>query len=441
MERTDWLPQLPKHWETKPLKYLASVNDEVLPETTFEEAEISYVEISDVSFGRGVTNSTLMQFGEAPSRARRMVKDGDLIVSTVRTYLKAIASVEQPNPGTVVSTGFAVLRPREINSAFLSHMFHHDGLIGEIISRSVGVSYPAISAGEIMSLDVPVPPLPEQRIIAAYLDRETARIDGLVERLERLIALLTEKRQAVISHAVTKGLDPSAHMKDSGIDWLGEVPAHWEVKPLKSLGDGRDGVFIDGDWIESKDMSEDGIRYITTGNVGRGVYREQGAGFIDDETFDRLNCTEVLPGDVLISRLNHPIGRACIVPNLDVRVVTSVDNVIVRPTGDVDRRFIVYLLSSAQHISNTANIARGTTMQRISRSALGNIRIVLPPVSEQAAIVDLLEAEIQELDEAETCNARMIALLKERRAALISAAVTGQIPLSEMGHAPAEAAE
>ena len=286
----------------------------------------------------------------------------------------------------------------------------------------------------------PSHPSPNNASSPVYLDRETARIDELVERLERLIALLTEKRQAVISHAVTKGLDPSAPMKDSGIDWLVEVPAHWEIKPLKSLGDGRDAVFIDGDWIESKDMSTDGIRYITTGNVGRGVYREQGSGYIDEETFALLKCTEVLPGDILISRLNLPIGRACIVPDLKSRIVTSVDNVIVRSKEHVERRFVVYLLSSDQHIANTANIARGTTMQRISRSALGNIRNVFPPPSEQQQIANHLDEEVHKLNEAEELYARMLGLLSERRAALISAAVTGQIPLAEMTP-QAEAAE
>ncbi|WGX36426.1 hypothetical protein P7I82_32445 [Pseudomonas aeruginosa] len=112
----------------------------------------------------------------------------------------------------------------------------------------------------------------------------------------------------------------------SGVEWLDQVPDHWSSVPIKYMALERNSLFLDGDWIESKDISSDGIRYITTGNVGEGAYKEQGAGFISEETFHALRCTEVYEGDVLVSRLNNPIGRACVVPNLGGRVVTSVDN-------------------------------------------------------------------------------------------------------------------
>src|SRR5699024_2722477 len=108
------------------------------------------------------------------------------------------------------------------------------------------------------------------------------------------------------------------------------------------LATGDSSIFIDGDWIESKNLSDDGIRYITTGNVGEGYYREQGSGYISEQTFEDLNCTEVFAGDVLVSRLNLPIGRACIIPNLNRRIVTSVDNVIIRINNAFYNEFVAY---------------------------------------------------------------------------------------------------
>ena len=213
-------------------------------------------------------------------------------------------------------------------------------------------------------------------------------------------------------------------MKDSGVDWIGNIPDTWTVAPLKSLGIGRDALFIDGDWIESKDLSEEGIRYITTGNVGEGRYKEQGSGFISKETFDRLRCTEVQPGDVLVSRLNLPIARACIVPELGARIVTSVDNVIVRPRPGFDARYIVFMLSGASHFFNTENLARGTTMCRISRSSLGNIRYAFPSLDEQSAIATALDRETARIDALIEKKTRFIELLKEKRQALITQAVT-----------------
>ena len=119
--------------------------------------------------------------------------------------------------------------------------------------------------------------------------------------------------------------------KPSGIDWIGEVPEHWDRITLQNSAN----TFIDGDWIESPDIAPEGIRYITTGNIGVLNYKEQGNGYITEDTFKRLDCTEVFPGDILISRLNEPIGRSCIIPDLNNRIVTSVDNVIYRPKADV----------------------------------------------------------------------------------------------------------
>jgi len=199
----------------------------------------------------------------------------------------------------------------------------------------------------------------------------------------------------------------------------------------------RNSLFLDGDWIESKDISSDGIRYITTGNVGEGAYKEQGAGFISEETFHALRCTEVYEGDVLVSRLNNPIGRACVVPNLGGRVVTSVDNVIFRPDLKFYKKFIVYLFSSEEYFKHTSNLARGATMQRISRGLLGNIRVVTPSLEEQTQIARFLDHETARIDALIEEQQRLIELLKEKRQAVISHAVTKgldpTVPMKDSG--------
>ncbi|WLH13412.1 restriction endonuclease subunit S [Pseudomonas hefeiensis] len=212
--------------------------------------------------------------------------------------------------------------------------------------------------------------------------------------------------------------------RESGVEWLGEVPKHWCSVPIKYMALERKSLFLDGDWIESKDISSEGIRYITTGNVGEGVYKEQGAGFISEETFHSLSCTEVHEGDVLISRLNNPIGRACVAPDLGGRVVTSVDNVIFRPDSKYHKKFIVYLFSSEEYFKHTGNLARGATMQRISRGLLGNIRVVTPSLTEQTQIARFLDYETARIHALIEEQQRLIELLKEKRQALISQAVT-----------------
>jgi type I restriction enzyme S subunit len=212
--------------------------------------------------------------------------------------------------------------------------------------------------------------------------------------------------------------------KASGVEWLGDVPEGWEVRPLKTIASGASTLFIDGDWIESKDISKSGIRYLTSGNVGEGFYKEQGQGFITEETFNELKCTEVLPGDLLISRLNVPIGRACIVPDLGSRIVTCVDNVVVRPASTFNRQFCVFLLSCKGHLENTEILGRGATMPRLSRSVLGRLPFVFPPLPEQTAIAEFLDRETGKIDQLVAEQRRLMELLKEKRQAVISHAVT-----------------
>jgi type I restriction enzyme, S subunit len=228
--------------------------------------------------------------------------------------------------------------------------------------------------------------------------------------------------------------------KDSGIEWIGEIPGHWEEVRIKQLAIGDNTLFLDGDWIESKEIvfDEDNIRYITTGNIGEGKYKEQGSGYITEETFEKLNCTEVYPGDMLISRLNPPIGRACIIPDLGKRVVTSVDNVILRPNGKYSKDFLVHFFSNSKYFEFTMLEGRGATMQRISRSILGNIKIVVPnTIAEQTAIARYLDRKTAELDELIADKKRLLGLYEEEKTAIINQAVTKglhpDVPMKDSG--------
>jgi type I restriction enzyme S subunit len=261
-----------------------------------------------------------------------------------------------------------------------------------------------------------------------------------VAEQRRLMELLKEKRQAVISHAVTKGLNPNAPLKPSGIEWLNDIPAHWRVVSFKHLARAGAKTFTDGDWIEAPYITSDGVRLLQTGNVGIGYFKEQGFRYVSEETFNELGCTEVKPRDVLICRLDGPVGRACLAPDLGVRMITSVDNAILKVADDVLPEFVVSLLSSVPWISWIDALCRvgGGFRLRISRSQLGEIRVPLPPLDEQQAIRDHLGSMGKEFDTLTAEAQRAIDLLQERRTALISAAVTGQIDVRGFAAAPAE---
>jgi len=200
----DWLGDVPEGWEVKKLKYLSSANDETLSDTFDPDLNITYVDISSVDLIEGIKRKETLRFGDAPSRARRVVKHGDTIISTVRTYLKAIAAIKEPEPNLIVSTGFCVIRPIELIAPdFLGYCLRSEGFIGEVVSKSVGVSYPAINPDGIVSIKIINPPMKEQKVIADYLANKISDLDAAKQKIYEAILKLKEYRTALITAAVT----------------------------------------------------------------------------------------------------------------------------------------------------------------------------------------------------------------------------------------------
>ena len=300
---------------------------------------------------------------------------------------------------------------------------------------------PSLSEGDQSVLPILVPSVQEQRAIATFLDAGTAKIDTLVAKNRLLLERLAEYRTALITRTVTKGLPPEAAreaglnpntpLKPSGVEWLGEVPEHWDARRVSSLARSGKNSFIDGDWVELPYITDSGVRLIQTGNIGIGAYREQGYRYIDESSFDELHCTEVDPGDVLICRLADPVGRACRAPSLGVRMITSVDVCILKPSDEHSAAYLTYLLSSKRYLNYVDSLVRGGTRDRISRSMLGAIRVPTPPYEEQRAIAAFLDGQTGRVDDLRSRVETAIERLQEYRTALITAAVTGKIDVRD----------
>ena len=196
-----WIGMIPEHWEVRRLQSVASCNDESLSETTSPNTEIEYVEIGNVDNINGVRATEKFHFKDAPSRARRITRKGDIIVSTVRTYLKAIAVIHRDN--LIVSTGFAVIRPNDINGKYLQMAILSDSTINSIIANSYGVNYPAITANKLMKLYIPFPPPSEQQAIVDYIETRLTKINACIADLQAEIDYLKEFKQRLISDVVT----------------------------------------------------------------------------------------------------------------------------------------------------------------------------------------------------------------------------------------------
>ena len=225
-------------------------------------------------------------------------------------------------------------------------------------------------------------------------------------------------------------------MKDSGIEWIGEIPADWETRKIKQLADSNtENSFVDGDWIESPYIVDSGIRYLTTGNIGDGVFKEQGNGYITLKTFEELVCKYAFPGDLIISRLNAPYGRSCILPSDYTEYVVAVDNVILRTQED--KRYICYVSQCDGYKHAVEDDAKGTTMKRISRTNLGNIVMPLPPIQQQHRIADYLDRKCSQIDAIIARQQEVIEKLKAYKLSVITEAVTKglnpDVPMKDSG--------
>lgn len=433
--KVEWLGDIPRHWKVAPVKAVATCNDDVLTDASDPKYEIFYVEISDVEYQRGVVGGTTLEFGQAPSRARRRVLDGDVILSTVRTYLRAIAHVSRPTSNMIVSTGFCVIRPRTIFGRYLGYVAQSEYFVSRVISQSVGVSYPAINASDVMRIPIPVPPVQEQQLVAAFLDRETAKIDVLIEEQRRLIELLQEKRQAVISHAVTKGLDPDAPMKDSGIEWLGQVPAHWEVTPLKRItSEITVGIVVE----PSKYYSDHGVPALRSLNVRPGRIVIDDMIKISFEAHELLSKSALRAGDVVIVRTGQP-GTAAVVP-LELDNCNCIDLIVVRKPVNGREDFLCWFLASDAAIRQFSEGSGGAIQQHFNVGMAKALSVLWPPPQEQRMISEWISDKTSAIDQLIGQAEGAIDLLLERRAALISAAVTGKIDVRALAPAASEAA-
>ncbi|MBN1265127.1 MAG: restriction endonuclease subunit S, partial [Anaerolineales bacterium] len=261
----EWIGKIPEHWEISPLKFQSEINRESLPEITDPDLLMSYIDIGNVNGNGLISPPKVMRFGDSPSRARRIIQESDSIISTVRTYLKAIAYFPKTQNNLIVSTGFATITPSEsIHPKYMHYAISSEKFIDSVSSRSTGVSYPAITSTELGSIPIWIPSISEQRIIANFLDQKTSLIDRAIAARERKIKLLQEYRTALINQAVTKGLDPDVPMKDSGIEWLGEIPAHWEASSARYYYDIKLGKMLN-----SSKQNGEGIRkkYLRAANI------------------------------------------------------------------------------------------------------------------------------------------------------------------------------
>lgn len=414
----DWLGKVPGHWEVKRLRRLVDCLDgKRIPLNSAERADRP----GNVPYWGA---NAIMGYVDQPLLDEELVllgEDGAPFFDSVRPV--AFRSIGPVWPNNHIH----VLRPRQpVFTKFIVYCLN----VTDYANFIDGSTRDKLTQAGMNAIPLPWPDPDEALLIATFLDRETAKIDALVAEQEKLIALLQEKRQAVISHAVTQGLDPSVPMKDSGVEWLGAVPAHWNVISLGRVSVERcDGPF--GSGLKSDHYTESGALVIRLQNIRASGFHAGDPAYLDLGYFEsELQRHNVVGGDVLIAGLgddNNLVGRACVAPPGISPAMVKADCFRFRLRSDMAMPEFVAQQLSTGAVCDSGRLATGSTRSRIPLSVMSTRKVALPSLGEQQAIWLHIANESSAFDRLIGETQSAITLLQERRSALISAAVTGQI--------------
>jgi type I restriction enzyme, S subunit len=411
--RIEWLGKVPEHWNILSMKRMATIRNGQ-DYKSIEAAGGPYPVIG--SGGEFARASAYIYEGESVLLGRKGTIDKPLYING-RFW-------------TVDTMFFTEIAPR----THAKYLYYVATTI-PFGFYSTNTALPSMTQESLSGHLLAAPNIGEQKQIASVLDYETGRIDALITKKNRFIELLKEKRQALITQAVTKGLNPKVKMKSSGVEWIGDVPEHWVVAQLGKIAEARcDGPF--GSGLKSEHYKPEGVRVVRLQNIGWASFKGDDSVYIShDHWRDVLRCGhDVLPDDLIIAGLGddkNPLGRACVAPFALGTAIVKADCYRFRLNKALVLPEFIALALSATARGECGYLATGATRDRLNLG-LASARVVpIPPRDEQVRIVENLAVNIGRIDLLTQKSQLSIDLLKEHRSALITAAVTGKIDLRE----------
>jgi type I restriction enzyme S subunit len=427
----EWLGEVPAGWQVKRLRFLSESNpvpSEVrgLP----GETEVSFVPMEAVGEHGGLSLETTKQLIDVKA-GYTYFRDGDIVIAKITPCFengKGALAAGLTNGIAFGTTELHVLRTT--NAADRRYMFYvtlSDAFrrLGEADMYGAG-GQKRISESFVRNFSHALPSFSEQRAIAAFLDQGTARIDELVAKKEQLIELLQEQRAALITRAVTKGLDPNVPMKDSGVEWLGEIPAHWEIRPFTKY------VVEKADYRgKTPTKVPSGVFLVTAKNVRMGwIDYECSQEFVADDEYAEIMRRGIPKRNDILFTTEAPLGNVALVDREDIALAQRIIRFRMDPIH-FDSRFTLSAMMSDYFQSQLERLSTGSTAEGLKASKLPMLWLVSPPVYEQHAITAFLDRETTGIDALIAKVRDAIERLKELRTALISAAVTGRIDVRE----------
>jgi type I restriction enzyme S subunit len=426
----EWLGEVPEHWDVLPIKrdldFMTS-GSRGWAENYSDDGEL-FIRIGNLTrdgIGLDLSDVQRVLVPAGAEGARTKVQKGDVLFS-VTAYLGSVAVVPDDLESAYVSQHIALVRLRQSRFSPRWVAYGSLSIVGKtwFETKAYGGTKIQVSLDDVEELLMTAPPLAEQIQIASFLDRETAKIDGLVGEQRRLIELLKEKRQAVISHAVTKGLNPHAPLKPSGIEWLGDVPEHWEVLPLKRIV----AVPITDGPHETPQFFDEGVPFVSAEAVSSGridFSRVRACISEEDNARYSMKYSPKLH-DIYMVKSGATTGVTAIVEDrTDFNIWSPL--AVIRCGEEAVPHFVLNFMRSRNFLEAVSLNWSFGTQQNIGMGVIEDLACTVPSVEEQSEIAQFLNQETAKLDALTAEAERGIELLQERRTALISAAVTGKI--------------
>lgn len=434
----EWLGKIPEHWDIIRMQNMgifsaSGIDKKVNPDEPLVSM-VNYMDIYGNPSKEISRTRALMQVSCATDKVLSCnLQKGDLVFtpsSETKEDIGLSALITEDLENTVFSYHTIRFRfEREFNHRYRKYLCNNYFVLNQFSRSSKGTTRQILVRDDFNNIKVLVPSLTEQQAIADYLDKKTALIDGLIEKKKRQIELLKEQRQAVINQAVTKGLDPTVEMKDSGIEWLGEIPNHWEVKKLKwivsKIGSGvtpRGGAEI---------YQDHGIPLLRSQNVHFDGLRLDDVAYISEEIHQSMKNSHVNGNDVLLNITGASIGRCSVVPANIGEANVNQHVCIMRPMDCVRSYYLHLVMSSNIGQLQVFNSQNGTSREGLNFEQLGNFVIPISNVDEQEKIISKLSETVSGIYKSISQAEKQIELLQEYRTALISEAVTGKIDVRE----------
>ena len=418
----EWLGEIPSHWTEKKLKFIAQ---QISKKIEMKEQSGMYLGLENIESWTGKLVDTELTVEGIANRFQA----NDVLFGKLRPYL---AKVHLARQAGFCTTEALVLRFSKAEPNFFFYLLLSKRFIELVNSSVYGSKMPRASWEFIGSQYLPLPPVKEQKRIVEFLDRTTGEIDGAIAQKQRLIELLQEQKAILINQAVTKGLNPNAPMRDSGIEWVGKVPEHWtaNLKFLSLCQLGR-GMLINGPFgsdLLTSELVEEGIDVIYIRDLKPNKYSRVSKSCILSNKYEQLSGFAVFPRDLLVAKVGDPPGFSCVYPENSPPAIVTQDVIRARLNPELcNADFLAYYFNSSVGQSSFDSVAIESTRKRVSLGDVKKIKVDLPPIQEQKEIVDFLDSVSVEHEGIEKTIKQGIEKLKELRQVTISNAVTGKI--------------